>query len=62
MKKHFNKSLIMTEEEEQFQSSNICWIYEKRVQDEKVRDHCHITLKFRGAAHWSCSWSCCNIS
>ena len=28
MKKHFNKSLIMTEEEEQFQSSNTCWIYE----------------------------------
>ena len=28
MKKHFNKNLIMTEEEEQFQSSNTCWIYE----------------------------------
>ena len=26
MKKHFNKNLIMSEEEEQFQSSNICWI------------------------------------
>ena len=23
--------------------------------DEKVRDHCHITSKFRGAAHWSCN-------
>ena len=21
--------------------------------DEKVRDHCHVTNKFRGAAHWS---------
>ena len=49
MKKHFNKNLIMTEkEEEQFQSSNT-------IDDEKVRDHCHITGKFRGAAHWSCN-------
>ena len=45
----------MTEEEEQFQSSNICWICEKLIEDEKVRDHCHITGKFRGTAHWSCS-------
>ena len=22
--------------------------------DEKVRDHCHITSTFRGAAHWDC--------
>ena len=26
--KHFNKNLIMSEEEEQFQSSNNCWICE----------------------------------
>ena len=23
--------------------------------DQKVRDHCHITGKYRGAAHWSCN-------
>ena len=23
--------------------------------DNKVRDHCHITGKCRGAAHWSCN-------
>ena len=45
----------MTEEEEQFQSSNICWICEKPIEDEKVRDHCHITGKFRGTAHRSCN-------
>ena len=56
MRKHFNRNLIMTKEEnEQFQSNNICWICEKLIDDEKVRDHCHMTGKFRGAAHWSCS-------
>ena len=58
MKKRFNKNLIMTEkEEEEFQSSNTCWICEKLIEDdnEKVRDHCHITGKFRDAVHWSCN-------
>ena len=54
MKKHFNKNLIMTEEEE-FQSSSTCWICEKLIEYdyEKVRDHCHITGEFRSAVHSS---------
>ena len=58
LKKHFNKNLIMSAEEEQrFQLSNSCWISNKLfdVGDDKVRDHCHITGKYRGAAHWSCN-------
>ena len=54
MKNHFNKNSIMTEEDEEtFQSSNECCGSEKRIDDQekKVRDHCHITKKFRGAAH-----------
>ena len=51
MKKHLNKNLIMTQkEEEQFQSSNACWICEKHIEDEKARAHCYITGKFRDAA------------
>ena len=49
MKKHFNKNFIKSEEKEkQFKSSNTCWISEKVIDhdDEKVRDHCHITAKF----------------
>ena len=40
-KKHFNKILIMTEEEEQFQSSNTCCICKKLIKndDEKVSNH-----------------------
>ena len=58
MKKHFDKKLIMTEEEENlFQKSNSCWICKKLIDndEEKVRDHCHVTGKFRGAAHWNCN-------
>ena len=55
MKKHFNKHLIITEGEEQFQLSNTCWIYEKLIEHEKVlKDHCHITRKYRGGAYWGC--------
>ena len=58
MKKRFTKNLIISEEEEeQCQSSNTCWICEKFIDDdnEKVRDHCHVTGKFRDVAHWSCN-------
>ena len=44
----------MTEEEEQlFEQSNSWWICKKLIDndDEKVRDHWHITGKFRGSAH-----------
>ena len=57
MKKHFKKNLIMTEKEgEQLKSSNTCWICEKLIADEKVRDHCHITVKIRDVAHLSCNF------
>ena len=54
MKKHFNKNLVMTaEQNEEFERSNICWICGKLIDgaNNKVRDHCHITGKYMGAAH-----------
>ena len=57
MNKHFNENLIMREEEEHlFQQSN-SWICKKLIDndEEKARDHCHVTGKFRGAAHWDCN-------
>ena len=57
IKDQFNKNLIMTEEEYLFQQSNNCWICKKIIdnEDEKVRDHCYITGKCRGSAHWDCN-------
>ena len=58
--KHFNKKLVMSaEDQERFQSSNECWICNKMfdVGDNKARDHCHVTGKYRGSAHWSCNIS-----
>ena len=45
------------EEQHSFQQSNSCWICEKLIDndEEKVRDRCHGTGKFRGAAHWDCN-------
>ena len=55
--KNFNKNLIMSEEEGHlFKKSNNCWICKKLIDNhvEKVRDHCHLTGKFRDAAHRNC--------
>ena len=48
----------MSEKEEYlFQQSNSYWICKKLIDndEEKERDHCHVTGKFRGAAHWNCN-------
>ena len=58
VKTHFNKNLIMNaEENERFELTNICWICSKLIEnsDHKIRDHCHTSEKYRGAAHWSCN-------
>ena len=57
-KQYFNKRLIMTSEDEEiYNSSRICWIYKQELNMDKVRDHCHVAGKFRGAAHNKCNIS-----
>ncbi|GBC54019.2 hypothetical protein GLOIN_2v1820840 [Rhizophagus irregularis DAOM 181602=DAOM 197198] len=51
---------IITEEaKKEFTEAVSCWIcngnFNQGVQDKKVWDHCHITGKFRGAAHNACN-------
>ena len=58
IKKHFNKPLFMTEVDEQnFKTMDGCHICGEKYTDKdvRVRDHCHITGKFRGSAHRDCN-------
>ena len=58
IKKHFNKPLVMTEVDEQhFRIMDGCHICREKYTDKdvRVRDHCHITGKFKGSAHQECN-------
>ena len=58
VKKHFNKPLVMTENDEQrFRTMDGCHICGGKYTDKNacVRDYCHITGKFRGSAHQECN-------
>ena len=53
------KTLILTKEEKKsFEKSKICHICNKEILEKKVRDHCHFTGQYRGAAHNSCNLKC----
>ena len=58
VKKRFNKPLVMTEDDElRFKLIDKCHICDKKYTSKNVcvRDHCHITGKFRGSAHQECN-------
>ena len=58
MKKEFNKPLRMAKEnEDEFQKTNECHICNEKYTDKdiRVRDHCHVTGKYRGSAHQDCN-------
>ena len=58
IKKEFSKPLKMTKKDEkEFQKADKCHICNKQYTNEdiKVRDHCHITGKYRGSAHQECN-------
>ena len=58
VKQQFNKPLRMTKEDEKkFKKADECHICSKKYTDKdiRVRDHCHITGKYRGSAHQECN-------
>ena len=53
--KNTKKDIIMTEKDEDFRNNNICRFCEKNIECNKVRDHCHLTSRYRGPAHNTCN-------
>ena len=50
------KNMIFTrKDKEEFNKSTHCWICNGLLGEDKVRDHCNFTGKFRGAANSSCN-------
>ena len=57
-KTKFNKPLKMTKDDEKnFKKADSCHICNKKYTDKdiRVRDHCHVTQKYRGSAHQDCN-------
>ena len=61
IKENFNKPLQMTRDDEiNFKKATHCHICEKKYnpcekENIPVRDHCHVTGKYRGSAHKDCN-------
>ena len=50
------KMIITAKEEEEFKQASNCWICRKKLNlEDRVRDHCHFTGRYRGAAHNQCN-------
>ena len=53
------KPLKLTQDEQKsFGKAKFCHICNKELLKDKVRDHCHFTGQYRGAAHNSCNLQC----
>ena len=49
------KMLFGAKEREEFDEATECWICHGELGLDRVRDHCHLTGKYRGAAHNKCN-------
>ena len=59
--KYYRKPKMMflsPEEEKSFKKAKYCSLCEEKLEKDRVRDHCHITGKYRGAAHKKCNLNC----
>ena len=53
------KRMFLTEQEQNsFKQSKYCSICDGELGEDRVRDHCHFTGKYRGAAHNECNLKC----
>ena len=52
------KLFLTKEEQESFNNAKLCYICNKVLEKDRVRDHCHFTGQYRGAAHNKCNLKC----
>lgn len=53
---NFKKKTILSDEDRRdFKQATHYWLCKGLLNDERVRDRCHFTRKYRGAAHFMCS-------
>ena len=55
LRKKHKRPILNKEQEIEYQNSTHCHICEKEIIEKKVRDHCHLTGKYRGAACETCN-------
>ncbi|CAG2208280.1 unnamed protein product [Mytilus edulis] len=53
--KHCEPMIMTGSDWQSFKKATLCHICKKELADIRVRDHCHVTGKFRGAAHNDCN-------
>ena len=53
--KNTKEDINMKDEDEDYRNDNVCRFCEKEILSDKVRDHCHLTSKYRGPAHSKCN-------
>ena len=52
---NFKRKMVLSDEGRfEFNNAAYCWIWKSSINNDKVRDHCHLTGKYRGAAHYIC--------
>ena len=49
---------LNSEEQKSFEEAKTCHICSGELKQDKVRDHCHFTGQYRGAAHNKCNLMC----
>ena len=52
---HIELMIIIAQQEEEFRTADDCYLCKQSLGVHRVRDHCHMTGLYRGAAHGECN-------
>ena len=53
--KYTKKIIYRKQDKENFKKSTHCYVCEGELGNDKVRDHCHLSGRYRGATHHKCN-------